>query len=790
MTVTAKDNYWRIDDWYDTHYGRVAKTHVIGQARNEDDKIVYVRPVPPARATDIINWGKPVEEQVFVREEVPEFWTWKYLNRVAEEHHTIGVGRGKIINYNWWRNDDNLSQEQWEYKNREWERRLNGVDILIGGEIVYLTGLHYTYLQHWWLDGKAPEFRERDLLWFYTMQHVIDDPMCYGKIEPKHRRAGDTSKAAFVGWEKVSRTFGGHFGIQATGEDQSGKVYTDKVLPGWKRLVPFFSPIVKSGTNPVTELVMDVESRRGAAKHVEIDGVEGLEAWIRPAPKGKKGSVPFDGDKLHFFLRDEGGKAVDENILDTWDIIKPCLLVDGLPEKALYPSTVEDIEGDNHGLYEELFRDSMPGLALTTGTLSTVSGLKAVFIPCICGHSDIFIGKYGESIVHKPAPAQREWLLANRAKNEAHRRTLSEMYELGGAYEFELRERAKTKNLIDHCRRFPFTVEEVFAPSNPNSDFNVENIGKGLMQLAQPTASGVSLYTELTVQGNLEWVDEFKGEVKFVQTSKGRFIFNKAYMPGQPLGRRLGIEANAVTRGPARQFMNEKWGVVRPSSESFIKIGTDPQKTAAVDRKKGRRYSSAAAYGFVPYNPLMEEVKWSAQAEIDPEFARDWVTHAFIFEYLVLPKDPRQHHEDMLKACIFMNAKMLYERQLNELGRWFREVGCYQFLITDREWIKNKDNATAGIHSDPAIIELYKSRIKVFTDYHVYPGRCPFPQLLRQWVEFKIEDIEKFDAVVASGFTLMAAQPGPLRPDEKKSDIARPDDGKPKGIDNLITLHV
>lgn len=792
MMLTARENYWRIDDWYETHYGKVAKTHVIGHASNEEDKIVFTRPAPKARTSDIINWGKPLEQQVFVREPVPEYWTMKYLNRVAEEKFMVRIGKKTEANYNYWRNDDNLTSEQWEYKNREWDRRLNGVDILIGGEVIYLTGAHYTYLQHWWLDGKAPEFRERDLLWFYTWQHVVDDPMCYGKIEPKHRRAGDTSKAAFVGWEIASRTFGGHFGIQATGDDQSQKIYTDKVLPGWKRLVPFFSPIVKSGTNPVTELVMDIESRRGASKYVTIDGVDGqgLEAWVKYAPKGKKGSVPFDGDKLHCYLRDEGGKAVDEDITATWDIIKPCLLVDGLPAKAIWPSTVEEIEGDNHGLFHELYRDSMPSLAMSTGTMSTTSGMKSVFIPCYCGHSDIFIGQYGESIVHKPTRDQKEWLLNNRAKSDAHRRVLDEIYSMGGAYEYELRERSKQKNFVDYCRRFPFSVEEVFAPSNPNSDFNVENIGRCLMQLMEATASGGTLYTDLVEQGDFEWVDAFKGDVKWVRSAKGRFLVNKAYMPGTELAGRLGISANQVVRGDARQHMSESHGICRPSSQSCIKIGSDPQKTAQVDRKQGRRYSSAAAYGLYPYNPALEEVKWTAQNEIDKDFAKDWDTHAFIFEYLVLPKDPRQHHEDMLKACFYFNARMLYERQLNEMGRWFREVGCNAFLITDRDWIKNKDNATPGIHSDQNIIELYKSRIKVFTDLHVFPKRCPFPRLLTQWVEFKIEDIERFDAVVASGYSLMAAQPGPLRPDEKKSDIAAPTATAGGGIETLITLHL
>lgn len=787
--ITAKENYWRIDEWHDMPWGKAPALHVIGHARQDDDKILFPNPVPSTDITRIANHGKPARDQVWEREPVPEYWTQPYLDAIAEERFKVKVGNKYEVNYNWWRNDDNLSDEQFQYKDREWNRRMFGHEIFIGGNYVYLTGPHYTYLQHWWLDGKAPEFRERDLLWFYTWQAVVNDPLCYGKIEPKHRRAGDTSKAAFVGWEIASRTIGGHFGIQATGEGQAGKVFSDKIVPGWKRLIPFFKPISPSGSNPVGGIIMDVESRRGKSKHFHMDGEEGLEAWIKFAPRGKEGVVPFDGDKLHCFLRDEGGKAKDEDIEQTLDIIKPCMLVDGLPAKMLWPSTVEDITGDNQGRYHSIVKDSMPSLALTTGTASTISGMKAVFIPCYCGHSDIFIGKFGQSIVHKPSPDDLEWLLDNRAKTPEHRRVLADIYAQGGAYEFEVRERSKQKNLIDYCRRFPFTMEEVFAPSNPNSDFNIENCGRTLMELMEPSASGFNLIHDLTETGNFEWVDQQKGLVKWVPTPRGRFIVNKEYMPGTETARQLGIIPNDIVRGEPRQDTNEAHGVCRPGSESWIKIGTDPQKTAAVDRKEGKRYSQAAAHGFYPYHQLREGVEWTAQSEADPEFSRDWKTHAFIFEYILHPKDPRQHHEDMLKACFFFNARILFERQLNEMGHWFRRIGCGAFLITDKEWIKNKDNAVPGVHSSPDIIELYKHRIKIFTDHHCWARRIPFPRTLTQWIEFKLEDIEKFDGVVGSGLALLAAQPGPIRKEQKKTDIA-PEAGKRQlGIENLITLH-
>ena len=54
-----------------------------------------------------------------------------------------------------------------------------------------------------------------------------------------------------------------------------------------------------------------------------------------------------------------------------------------------------------------------------------------------------------------------------------------------------------------------------------------------------------------------------------------------------------------------------------------------------------------------------------------------------------------------------------------------------------------------------------------------------------------MEDIEKLDAQVSSGYSLLAANPvlGPIRKERKKSDIAVDSKAPKRGIENLITLH-
>jgi len=767
MRTPTEESFFSVVDHYDRPYGKVDKTCLVGHAENEEDRIVWVNPEPPARRTEILYHDLPQDEQYFRREEVPYFWTWKYLNDIAETKFKVG----KEINYNWWRDENNLSKEQLDYAIREWDRRINGIWMFIDGHPTHITGHHYYYLQHWWLDVKPPDYRDRDLYWFYALQSAINLVFCYGLVVTKHRRAGDTSKAASVGTGKVTQTMGGHFGIQATDEKQANKIFTDKVMPGWKRLVPFFQPMSISGTNPRNEIIMDVQSRKGRAQYSTSD-MFGLEAWIKAAPRPAKGSVLFDGDKLHVYFRDEGGKAKDEDILATWDIIKHCLENDGARELAIYTTTIEEIETENAGAYEKLHYDSAFSLMKTNPNRMTTSGMISVFFPAFCGHSAQFIGKFGESIVHKPTKKQLKWLLEKFPE-------WGVWYENGGAYEYEIAQRQSAKSPADHKRRFPFTAREAFAASNPESDFNIDNLSNCQDELTAPSLTHKNMFDELAVRGRLEWKEDiFKGDVYFIEDSRGPFLWNRQYLPGTELADKLGIKANNIVRTAPREHVpHEKHGFVRPTSVSEILIGADPQKMAKGEAKS-KRMSKAAGHGWIPYNPSVDG-PWDESVR---GFAKDWVTNAGIFQYFQHPKVPRVHHEDMLKACIFLNAKIFYESQIREMGNWFSEIGARAFMLNDSHFRPKTKNPSPGLHSDEEVQNAYIRRLIALTNHHMYARRFPFPETIDQLIKFKIEDIGQLDLVVSLGFVLIANNPREVRRDERKNSYLSPQDAAKKDL--------
>lgn len=754
---TAKDNYWLIVSWWDMPYGKVPKGMWIGHARDQGDKIYWENPRPPLDPGSILGWDRHVDDQIWERTPLPLFWQDDYLRDMAVERFSSGstqAQREANADYYFYKKTENQTDEQYDYQDREWERFDNGLWIMVNGVVTYITGAYYCYLQWWWLADGYPEFRERDLIVFYAFEAMVQHPLCKGGIFPKHRRSGDTSKWAFMGVFMSIRIKAGHFGIQAAGDDGAQKVFTDKVLPGFKRLPPFLKPITSGGDNTKGGIVMDVESRRGRKQHTTVKH-EGLEGWIKYAPNGNVGVAPFDGDKITFYFRDEGGKADKTDILDTWDLVSPTL---GMHGKAVWASTVEDVQGKHKGKFKQLYVDSRVSLLESNETGATVSGLWALFLPCYCAHDGDkkwFIGKFGESIVHKPTPAQREWLLANRCRTEKEREVLGKIYDQGGAYEYELRIRAANGNDPSHVRKWPFTIEDVFAINNEECQFNIANLNRHrellCSMIIDESGRVMQLRDKLVVRGRLKWKAGLCSDVIFVEDPTGPFEFNRLYLPGNERAARLRIEANRIGR--------DQFGVF-PLTGSRIIVGFDPQKSDADDstgHKSG--LSKAAGHGFIPYDPTVDRELWD---ESDPNFAEDYISHAFIFQYFVLPKTSFGAAEDMLMACMFLNAKFHSERQVATAIQYFKNVGAARYILYDARLngvSSSSKKVAAGQASTDHTHAMADGLIRDYVQFFSWPDKNPFLDTIDQWIVYNGHNNNVLDLKVSSGMTFMGATP-------------------------------
>lgn len=777
---------------------KIPKKALIGVAENVLDRIPFNIPAPPEDITKVLYWNLPKEDQYWRRDPnlMCEEWSSdeELLNEIAAERFSYEkVINGKktiIVNTNWWRNPDNMTPRMLEDFEREWDRRHNGIWFFNNGELTYLTGQHYLFLQHGILEGgERPIYKDRNMMDFYAMRAGQDSASCDGVITPKHRRGNLTSISCVVGVDNTTRTRGANMAILSNGKGNAELAYQEKILPFWHGLPPFFRPFSRSASEGKAGIEMYPASKMGASKKIRFKEDDPLYSSIRPYANGDGKNEPLDSKKYHVVIRDESGKEDLLSVLAQWIIIRKCLkLPDGSRGFAIYPSTRSDLK-KHANEFELLCNQSRRSLMFQSLVRETPSGMWYYFIPCFVGHTEIqFTGKYGESIVTKPTPEQREWLLANRVpNNEESQEKWRTIYDLGGAYEYELALELNRANNQEERRMMPFTEDDVFAVASSDAQFPLEKINPLIKELKTPFQGTKTLAEVLTIRGNLHWVSHFKGDVYFKPDEKGKFLFNRAYLPveygpagwnipdgkaaeqwGGEVAMRLGIRANDVVRYDPRFGVDEKVGKIKPSDRSWINISLDPQKVGHVEGQETKGLSQASAHAFYPYNPLIDG-QWTNKEDAIEGYFEEWDSHAYVLEYLIFPKGAAIVQEDMLMLCIFLNAKILFERQVGGLEEYFRIHGASDFLLDDKPWKSPSSNTPIrkGYHQDVNYQGIILNRLLAYCDKHLYAKRMPFLRTLTQFALFKADQFTKFDAVVSSGTNLMAWSPNDLM-DKKK----------------------
>ena len=153
------------------------------------------------------EWEK---REIFSRSAKPDYQYWE--RPTPPQDYDLKRKR-EIATQN--TNPDYFSPELQEYRNQEWDRRLNGFWFMNNGRVTYLTGLHYFYLTHWKIDVGYPDFRMTDLYFFYFLEYCVQDPNCLGMIEVTKRRQGKTMRAGAFLFELTSRSKNKNAGMQS-----------------------------------------------------------------------------------------------------------------------------------------------------------------------------------------------------------------------------------------------------------------------------------------------------------------------------------------------------------------------------------------------------------------------------------------------------------------------------------------------------------------------------------------------------------------------------------------------
>lgn len=579
---------------------------------------------------------------------------------------------------------------------REWNRRLRGVWFWNNGQLVYITGLQYLYINYWIFQGRYNDYRRPDRDSFYVIQYGIEDPFCLGINEIMNRKNGKSARATCLLYERTSRLEFHHGGIQSKTDKDAYELFKKGVVHPWKKLPDFFRPTydLMKGDDPNDELRFFLTSKRGAQAEAE-DFTEALDSFIDFKPSGESA---YDGPELHTYVSDETSKTGRKvSIKERQNVTRYCSELNGeFKGFHLYTTTVE-IEEDEEDNPEFVELTAMSNPLKRNANGRTITGLYTFFRPA---HHSLFFDKYGEPDVERATV----YLMNTRQ---------------------QLQEEGKLRELSSFKRKQPMNFREAFSIDGAKSLYNPE--------LLNNQYERIMFRTDLTEMGDLEWINgdrfwtmkekEFGGYervlngLRFIPNPKGKFERIKGFEP---------VEPNKVY---------EMGGQFYPNNFEIFVIGAD---TFKFDKTKDKRRSNSAAFGY------------KIADATNPDIFDDY----FPIRYLYRAESTREQHDDILKLAWYLGAKVLFERNVYEWKNDFIDSECGNFLM----WIPGE--VEPGIYTDGQgkTIQSLCSKTNAYINEHIH--KVLFKSLIDKeagWLGFKVDDTQKFDEPMAAGITLIAA---------------------------------
>ncbi len=386
---------------------------------------------------------------------------------------------------------DYFEEELEAYREQEWFRRLNGFWFMNNGKPTYITGGHYFFLCHWFLDVGYGDFRITDMEWWYFMKYCEEDNCSAGFVEVTQRRQGKTERACCWAYDRTSRRRYSHCGIQSkTLSDAKDNVYSKKLLKGFKNMVDFFVPIydMEKGRLPKSGLFFQQTNTKGRSAEVNLD--EELNSSITY----KSSEVTaYDGEKLETYISDEAGKVIEVDIWKRHQVVQFCLIESGTEPKiigkCITTTTVEELDSGGSE-FKTLWDSSDQNQRNANGR--TKSLLYRYFLPA---SRALYFDKYG-------FPDEKR------------------------ALEFHMGEREgladDADSLASYIRKNPLTISEAFYIDSDKCLFDAMILQSTLEQMAWRDES------DWAERGNFAWIGGNKdGRVKWVPSKQGKFLISK-----------------------------------------------------------------------------------------------------------------------------------------------------------------------------------------------------------------------------------------------------------------------
>lgn len=668
-------------------------------------------PPPPKDKTKILFHQYPTKDQYWRREELPDFY---YELRPAErmrqleEEHLVDQGKLEKVTYY------NPVLEQ--YRRLQWEHRINGVHMFVNGEVIYLTGPHWWYLQWCQFDHKEnngyPLFYKSQVPRFYFRKYCKEDPLSLGYIIIGARGFGKTSEETGEILESLTKAPRRQkAALQSKSEDDAKDViFLGKFVPVFKSLPDFFKPEFDHGSNPLTKLNFFREAKRGTkARDVKYGPEYELENTIFFVSAKEKA---LDGATLTEVFNDEVGKTNPKKEADVkkrMQVNRFCVYRNdrkiGLIRAT---STVEEMDEGGDECYA-IWKESDQRRRTENGLTKT--GLYQMFVSCL-DTSTKFADKYGN--IDKDA-----------------------------AYKWHMNERDSRRHdlqdLSSWMRKNPMNSTEAFIKDASKSVFNVFILNNRLEELKAMKRLPYLVGNLYYPSGVIDTEVDFKED-----PHAGRFYVGKLLDVDQ-----VYEDQRKLANNISYYKDSEGKKIWQPRNNRLFRIGNDPIKYS---KTKDPRASKASFYVYELYNGAVDTGK----------AMKDWETANWILEYIERPVDPATTYEDLIMAIRYFGCSVLIESNIKEVVKHLVDRGYGDCIIfkhnysPEEDFIQNTRTDDGGISSVKEVIHSYVTRL--ISQINKHGHRIKFPRLIQSLLEFEPENTTMHDAAVAAGYALLAAE--------------------------------
>lgn len=681
------DSFKRKDELYTIDWSKPIVKR-IGEFIPRDEQPSKLRtvklPTPPPEY-EMVNYGLPKEKQKFVRRPVPKdikYWDPKDIR---------------------------------DYVDAEWHRRKHGYWVLIRGEAYYITGAADVYFNYWTAQiGTIPEFRFTQLEWWWEWFDVENDPECFGKLDIKCRRIGDTELALAAVWERTTRYSDSDSGVLHLDEKAAIK-NLNRLSKGSDDMPFFFKPTRAGSTEAVGgKIVYAVPGEIITNKRVkegyfdDPDRVKGLRTSIYVEPAK---TLSFDGVQLRCEYIDEAFKHLHNskfNVLDHWENSKKVMSLHNeelIVGKAIITSTIEEVD-DGRAL--EAAQKMVDDATEIKPDGRSINGLRVVFrgYHYGCKSDEWGFPKVAEAKKKRDADVQF------------------------------LREKKKYRELTHLYRKMPATLEEALSAIAGDCIFYPEMCTDRLKQLESGIGMDGKPQKKLGEFGSLVWKNGiWGGEVEWRPNDAGKWFITQH--PKNPNAK--------IPRG----------GKNYPGNMAKYRMGCDPYDARVV---QGQGSDGAfTVKRLLDLNDEPNEIILDSKGGVTNPW--DLMTGQPVCDYRGREENPHDFYDHVYRTCVYYGVAVYPEMNKPGLEAWMDAKGLGYYVQVrspqlvavssraNRNDLKGSDNTVKNIAQWTDLVQM---------DTYSYIWCNRHPRLIKDLKVFTVKDRTKRDLSTAWGHTHLA----------------------------------